>query len=295
MKLAAFVLGDHKALGVVDGDEILDVGIADPALPTDLVDLLELGDGAMRALGAAAKIAPRMPLSSVRLVAPVQPRKLLALGINYKAHIAEMMARMPDFTPPTTQVWFNKQVTSVTGPYDVIHKPKVSDMLDYEGELAIVIGKRCRHVAEEDAASVIAGYMICNDASVRDWQMATPTQTIGKSFDTHAPLGPWLTTSDEVEDPQDLQVQVWVNGEIRQDFSTADMVFSCYEQIAHLSKAMTLEPGDVITTGTSIGNGVLRKPPVLLVHGDIVRISITGLGSIENPVVDEPDFALFER
>jgi 2-keto-4-pentenoate hydratase/2-oxohepta-3-ene-1,7-dioic acid hydratase in catechol pathway len=295
MKLAAFILDDRRAIGVVTGDEIADIAAVDPALPSTLLELLELGDAGMDAARAAAETAPKVPLASVKLLAPVQPRKLLALGINYKEHIAEMMERMPEFTPPAAQVWFNKQVTSVTGPYDPMHKPKVSDVFDYEGELAIVIGKRCRHVAIADAASVIAGYIICNDASVRDWQMATPTQTMGKSFDTHAPIGPWLTTCDEVPDAQNLRVQVWVNGELRQDFNTSDMVFSCYEQVAHLSKAMTLEPGDVITTGTSTGNGALRVPPALLVDGDIVKIAISGLGFIENPVINEPEEALFMR
>jgi 2-keto-4-pentenoate hydratase/2-oxohepta-3-ene-1,7-dioic acid hydratase in catechol pathway len=295
MKLASFEHQGRRAIGVVDGQEIADIGQADSAIPATMVDFLDMGDLGMALARAAIQKAPRLQLADVRLLAPVQPRKLLALGINYKAHIAEMMERLPDFKPPAVQVWFNKQVTSVAGPYDPMHKPKVSDMFDYEGELAIVIGKRCRHVAAEDAGAVIAGYMICNDASVRDWQMATPTQTMGKSFDTHAPTGPWITTSDEIVDPQDLQVQVWVNEDLRQDFSTADMVFSCYEQIAHLSKAMTLEPGDIIATGTSVGNGVLRVPPVLLVEGDMVKIAITGLGEIKNPVINEPDGALFTR
>jgi len=295
MKLATFETAERRRLGLVVGQEILDLNTADAGLPSDMLRLLEMEDAGLAAVTIAARSAARLPLDTVRLLAPVVPRKLMALGINYREHIAEMKSRIPGFEPPAEQVWFNKQVTSVNGPFDPMHKPKVSDMFDYEGELAIVIGKRCRHVPVEKAAEVIAGYMICNDASVRDWQMATPTQTMGKSFDTHAPIGPWITTSDEVPDPQALQITVWVNDEERQNFSTGDMVFSCHQQVAHLSKAMTLEPGDVIITGTSVGNGVLRQPPLWLKAGDIVRIAITGLGQIENMVVDEPVDALFRR
>jgi 2-keto-4-pentenoate hydratase/2-oxohepta-3-ene-1,7-dioic acid hydratase in catechol pathway len=284
-----------RCIGLVEGDEVSLMPSWQANFPHNMLDLLELGDAGLELIRSMAKTAPKVPLANVKLCAPIQPRKLMALGINYQAHIAEMMERIPSFSPPSEQVWFNKQITSVTGPFDPLHRPKVSEMLDYEGELAIVIGKRCRHVSHKDAASAIVGYMICNDASVRDWQMATPTQTMGKSFDTHAPLGPWITTSDEIPDPQNLDVRVWVNSELRQSFNTSDMVFSCHDQIVHLSKAMTLEPGDVIATGTSIGNGVLRNPPLFLRCGDTVKISIDRLGSIENTVIDEPDATLFTR
>lgn len=289
MKVAMFSeAGAVARLGVIDEGAVLDVGAADPTLPTTIQTVLE--QDALSRVATACRTAPRLPLASVRLAAPVaRPGKFLALGINYKAHIAEMRERMPAFEPPAVQVWFNKQVTSITGPFDAIEKPLVSDMLDYEGELAFVIGRRCRHVRRDDAPGVIAGYLVCNDVSVRDWQMATPTQTMGKSFDTHGPLGPWLVTPDEIPDVQKLRVRTWVNGELRQDFSTADMVFTCAEMVEHLSKAMTLEPGDVITTGTSVGNGVLRMPPVLLKQGDVVKVEIDGIGAIENRVVDEPE------
>lgn len=295
MKLATFETGNERRIGLVVGDDVLDLTAADARLPRDMLALLDMEAAGMAAVALAAQSAPAIPLRSVRLCVPVMPRKLMALGINYREHIAEMQARLPDFVPPSAQVWFNKQVTAVTGPFDDMHKPKVSDMFDYEGELAVIIGRRCRHVSVEDAPAVILGYAICNDGSVRDWQMATPTQTMGKSFDTHAPIGPWITTSDEVSDPQALQIQVYVNGETRQNFNTADMVFSCYEQVAHLSKAMTLEPGDIIITGTSIGNGALREPQIWLKPGDSVRVEIDGLGHIENKVIAEPEHALFQR
>ena len=287
MKLAMFSeAGATARLGVVDGRTIADVGAADPSLPSTIQAVFE--QDVLAAVGMAIRNAPRLALDSVKLAAPIaRPGKFLALGINYGAHVAEMKERMPAFEPPSVQVWFNKQVTSIAGPFDAILKPLVSDMLDYEGELAFVIGRRCKHVSRADAPGVIGGYLVCNDVSVRDWQMASPTQTMGKSFDTHGPIGPWLVTPDEIADVQNLRVRTWVNGELRQDFSTADMVFTCAEMVEHLSKAMTLEPGDLITTGTSVGNGVLRNPPLLLKQGDVVKVGIEGIGSIENRVVNE--------
>jgi 2-keto-4-pentenoate hydratase/2-oxohepta-3-ene-1,7-dioic acid hydratase in catechol pathway len=169
--------------------------------------------------------------------------------------------------------------------------PKVSDKLDYEGELAVVIGRRCRHVSPEEAASAIAGYTVANDVSVRDWQMRAFTMTIGKSFDTHGPLGPWLLTPDELGDPQALGIRTFVNDERRQDGNTEEMVFGCLEQISHLSQAFTLEPGDVIATGTPAGVGSAYQPfpEGFLKVGDEVRIEIDGIGELRNTVIAEPD------
>jgi len=228
----------------------------------------------------------RHPLEEVRLLAPVRPRKYVAIGLNYADHIAESGLQAPEFP-----FFFNKQVTCVVGPGDDVHMPKVSSLLDYEAELAIVIGKRCRHVPGEQAPEVIAGYTIANDVSVRDWQLRTPTMTIGKSFDTHGPLGPWIVTADELGDPHDLGVRTFVNGEQRQNGNTGEMVFNCFEQVSHLSEAFTLEPGDVIATGTPAGVGAARQPfpEGLLKVGDVVRIEIDGIGELENAVIDEPD------
>jgi 2-keto-4-pentenoate hydratase/2-oxohepta-3-ene-1,7-dioic acid hydratase in catechol pathway len=169
--------------------------------------------------------------------------------------------------------------------------PKVSNLLDYEGELAIVIGTRCRHVPEDRAHEVIAGYTITNDVSVRDWQLRTPTMTLGKSFDTHGPLGPWIVTGDELGDPQDLTIKTYVNDELRQDGSTRNMIHTCCRQVAHLSEAFTLEPGDVIATGTPAGIGAVRQPfpDGLLKVDDVVRVVIDGIGELCNTVVEEPD------
>jgi 2-keto-4-pentenoate hydratase/2-oxohepta-3-ene-1,7-dioic acid hydratase in catechol pathway len=225
-------------------------------------------------------------LADVRLLAPVLPRKYLAIGLNYADHIAESGMEAPEFP-----VFFNKQTTCVVGPGDDVHMPKVSSLLDYESELAIVIGKRCRHVSEKRAPEVIAGYTIANDVSVRDWQLRTPTMTMGKSFDTHGPLGPWVVSADELGDPHDLAIRTYVNDELRQDGNTSEMVRGCFEQVAHLSEAFTLEPGDAIATGTPAGVGAAVQPfpEGLLKVGDTVRVEIEGIGALENSVVAEPD------
>jgi 2-keto-4-pentenoate hydratase/2-oxohepta-3-ene-1,7-dioic acid hydratase in catechol pathway len=228
----------------------------------------------------------RHPLEDVRLLAPVRPRKFLGIGLNYADHIAESGIDAPEFP-----VFFNKQSTCVVGPGDDVHMPRVSSLLDYEGELAIVIGQRCRHVSEEHAAEVIAGYTITNDVSVRDWQIRTPTMTMGKSFDTHGPLGPWLVTADELGDPHDLSIRTFVNDELRQDGNTREMIYDCFQQVEHLSTAFTLEPGDVIATGTPAGIGAVRQPfpEGLLKVADVVRVEIEGIGELRNKVVEEPD------
>ncbi len=230
--------------------------------------------------------AEHHPLDKVRLLAPVRPRKFLAIGLNYADHIAESGMEAPQYP-----VFFNKQVTCVAGPQQDVHMPRVSSLLDYEGELAIVIGTRCRHVPVERAHEVVAGYTIANDVSVRDWQVRSPTMMMGKSFDTHGPLGPWLVTPDELGDPHDLPIRTYVNDELRQDGNTRDMIYSCYQQIAHLSEAFTLEPGDVIATGTPAGIGAVRQPfpDGLLKIGDVLRVQIDGIGELCNTVVEEPE------
>ena len=172
--------------------------------------------------------ASRHPLEEVRLLAPVRPRKFLAIGLNYADHIAESGMEAPEFP-----VFFNKQVTCVVGPGDDVHMPRVSNLLDYEGELAIVIGDALPPRARGARPEVIAGYTIANDVSVRDWQLRTPTMTMGKSFDTHGPLGPWLVTADELGDPHELAIRTYVNDELRQDGNTREMIFDCFQQVAH--------------------------------------------------------------
>lgn len=283
MKVARFAgAGDLPALGIVEGDEVLDLSGADvPAEPA--AALAEVGRAGLEALAADA---PRIALADTQLLSPAVPRKYLAIALNYADHIAEM-----GMEPPEVPTFFNKQVSCVVGPGAGIHMPKVSTFLDYEAELALVIGRRCRHVPAERAHEVIAGYTCANDVSVRDWQGQAKTMTIGKSFDTHGPLGPWLVTPEEVGDPQDLRVRCYVDDELRQDASTAEMVFDCFQQVSHLSEAFTLEPGDVIATGTPAGVGLGRKPvrDNLLHVGQTVRVEIERVGELVNTVVEEPE------
>ena len=280
MKLARFTHAGRTRLGVVEGETIADIGSADPTLPTDVLGVVG-PDGLARAASLVAG-APRLALTDVRLEAPITvPPVFLAIGLNYAAHVAESGMKKPD-----APVVFNKQITCVVGPYDPIEVPTVApDWVDYEGELGIVIGTRCRNVSVERAPEVVAGYLVVNDVSVRDWQRATPTMTMGKSWDTHGPIGPWLVTADEVPDPHNLRLRTWVDDEIRQDSSTSQMITNCWEQIAHLSTAFTLLPGTIIATGTPEGVGMAAKPPRCLKIGSRVRIEIEGIGTINNPVV----------
>jgi 2-keto-4-pentenoate hydratase/2-oxohepta-3-ene-1,7-dioic acid hydratase in catechol pathway len=288
LKLCTFETAGENRLGVVLGEEVVDLAAAAPELPREATALLAAGDTALRrAEAAAAGARVRLPLASVRLAAPIpRPPKFLAIGLNYADHVAESGAETPKL--PTV---FNKQSTCVVGPRDPVHMPRVSSALDYEGELGFVIGRRCRHVPRERAREAIAGYLVVDDVSVRDWQLRVPTWTMGKSFDTHGPIGPWLTTADEVGDPHALRVRTWVNGELRQDSNTKQLIFDCYALVEHLSTAFTLEPGDVVATGTPGGVGIASRPPRLLRVGDVVRVEIEGLGALENPVIAEPDTA----
>ena len=281
MKLATFTHDGSRRIGVVEGDEIVDLAAAAPDLPREMVAFLEAGPDALVA-AAAATAGLRLPLADVRLEAPIaRPPKFLAVGLNYADHVAEAGLDTPEH--PTI---FNKQSTCVVGPTDPVHVPRASHVLDYEGELGFVIGRRCRHVLRDDASEAIAGYLVANDVTVRDWQLRTPTWTMGKSFDTHGPIGPWIVTSDEIRDPHRLQLQTWVNGELRQDSNTKHLLFDCFDLVEHLSTAFTLEPGDVVSTGTPGGVGALQGK--FLKAGDVVRIAIDQLGEIENPVIDEP-------
>ena len=286
MKLATFSQAGSTRIGVVRGDELVDLSAAAPELPRDMIGFLAAGPRARQRAGeAAAASGAQIPLADVLLESPIlRPPKFLAIGLNYADHAAEAGLELPKFP-----IVFNKQSTCVAGPYAEVHMPRVSSSLDYEAELAFVIGKRCRHVPRARAHEVIAGYCVHDDVSVRDWQLRVPTMTMGKSWDTHCPFGPWVTTVDEVADPHDLALQTWVNGELRQSASTSDLIFNCDQIIEHLSTAFTLEPGDVIVTGTPSGVGLWMDPKSWLKDGDVVKIEIAGLGVIENRVIDEPE------
>ena len=285
MKLALF--SDEQAgarIGLVIDDKMIDVARHLSDVPRDMIGLINHWTGFRDSFESlAARERGDVPLKDVKLLAPVpRPGKIFAIGLNYADHIAE--SGMPK---PAEQVWFTKAVTSVNAPMATIELPRVSTQLDYEAELAFVIGKRCRHVPAASAHEVIFGYCAANDVSIRDWQLKTSQFVLGKSFDTHCPYGPWIATPDEVGDPHALGIRCLVNGEVRQESNTKELIYNCFDQVAHLSRAMTLEPGDLILTGTPGGVGIGFKPPRWLVADDVVRVEIDRIGAIEGRVVAE--------
>jgi len=287
MKLARFTISGRTVVGIIDGDRAVPLSQLDPAAPATLRELLAQGPQEIARLAKA--LAEKRPaghaLADVRLEAPIpEAQKYMAIGMNYHDHAEE--AAKAGITMPKNQLWFNKQVSCITGPYDPIYKPRVSDKMDYEAELGVVIGTRCRYVSLEDARSVVGGYFVLNDVTARDWQFKSPTYTLGKSFDSHGPIGPWITTADEIADPHALDMKLWVNGELRQQTSTGGMIYDIWQQIHELSQVMTLEPGDLIATGTCANVGIALGK--FLQPGDVVKVEIAGLGHIENAVEQEP-------
>jgi len=283
MKLARFTVDGRTRLGKVVGDRVVDISAAAPDAGDSMRLLLGRLDAVRGAIDAVE--APSFAINQVTLEAPIaDPQKYLAIGMNYQDHADEAAAAGKPV--PTSQLWFNKQVSCINGPFSDVDVPKSApDMVDYEAEMGVVIGKRCRHVSREDARSVIAGYCVVNDVTARDWQFRSPTFTLGKSFDTHGPIGPWITTDDEIADPHALTMTLELNGEVRQQSSTGKMIYDIFEQIAYLTEVMTLEPGDLIATGTPAGVGIAGNR--FMKAGDVVRVSIDGLGAIENRFVDE--------
>ena len=284
MRLASYVEAGVERPGVVVGDRLIDLGAAAPGLPATTREILAGGAQAMADVRAAvdAGIGGR-PLSELTLGPSVRPQKFFGIGLNYFDHAREANREPTEF--PTV---FAKMVNCVAGPYDPVELPRVSDQLDYEAELALVIGSRCRNVSRDDAPSVVGGYTITNDFTIRDWQRKTQQWTLGKSFDTSGPLGPWLVTPDELPDPHQIAFRTLVNGELRQQSNTNNLIHDCWALIAEISAACTLEPGDVIATGTCAGVGAFRTPPEWLLSGDVVRVEFDGIGAIENAVVRQP-------
>ena len=288
MKLIAFTHNNKKQIGAVEDEYVIPV---DDDEPDNLIDFFTAGDAVRQQFEHRISSGDhRIALEDISLEAPIpRPPKFFGVALNYADHIEEIGMEQPEY--PTL---FNKQSTCVIGPGQAIHKPRISDKLDYEGELGLVIGKRCRHVPRDRAKEVVAGYTICNDVTVRDWQARSHTWTLGKSFDTHGPIGPWIVTADEITDPHSLDIKTWVNEELRQSSNTKYLIFDCDYLIEYLSTVMTLEPGDIIATGTSSGVGVKMKPRGYMKPGDVVRIEIEKIGVLENPVIEEPDTAFID-
>lgn len=282
MKLVRFDNAGTVGLGVLDNGTIVSLNALKERYPT-MLSIIDGGDTALDEVRAvAARGEARIALDSVKLLAPIErPGKYLAIGMNYRKHVEE--AIKAGIAEPKNQYWFNKQTTCISGPFDDID-PGVTEKLDYEVELCVVIGKKAKGVSEADAKNYVFGYTVANDVSARDWQLHTPTFTIGKSFDTHGPIGPCIVTADEIGDPHRLGLRCFVNGEQRQDGNTAELIHSVWSQIAYLSTAFTLEPGDLIATGTPHGVGNAMVPPVFLQPGDVVRCEIDEIGTIENRI-----------
>jgi 2-keto-4-pentenoate hydratase/2-oxohepta-3-ene-1,7-dioic acid hydratase in catechol pathway len=274
-----------RACGVVQG-QYVDVNAADPEMPSTVRELLELGpEWQRRAWGALAKGAVRHDPAHVKVLAPVpDPQKVICIGLNYRDHAAESGVPVP-----TEPVLFSKFPSSLIGHGAPIVLPKVSQEVDYEAELVVVIGRKGRHIPRERAREYVGGYAVGHDVSARDWQLNKPNKQwlAGKSFDTFAPVGPQLVTPDDVPDPQNLGIRLRLNGRTMQDSSTSQLVFGVDELIAYISQICTLEPGDLIFTGTPPGVGMARKPPVWLKPGDIVEVEIDKLGMLKNTVVGD--------
>jgi 2-keto-4-pentenoate hydratase/2-oxohepta-3-ene-1,7-dioic acid hydratase in catechol pathway len=283
MPILRFAGASGPQLGVVLGDEIAPLDISlEPFQGVEVV-LGRAPSEVEPIMSDARRQSTRLPIQTADILSPVpRPSKIIAIGLNYADHIAES-----GVDAPAIPAVFTKFSNSVTGNGDPIYVPRQSNAVDYEGELGVVIGQTCRHVPVARANEVIGGYTIVNDISVRDIQLQTQHWSLGKSFDSHCPLGPWVALESEM-DSDDLSLRTWVNDDLRQDSNTRELVFGAAELIAHLSSVCTLYPGDIIATGTPGGVGGAMSPPRYLVAGDEVRVSIEGLGTLINPVVDEP-------
>jgi len=295
VKIARFRVSGKEHYGIVEGEKVVSVTAISPfvkcSMPQSIEELIAHGpeaikefEEALKNVGEEVLAGATYRLEEVELLAPlVAPPKIVCLGLNYYDHAAEQDAKIPD-----EPIIFMKPRTAITGPFKPIIKPGFVEKLDYEGELAIIIGRRCKNVSVEEARQCIFGYTVFNDVSARDIQFKDRQWTRGKSFDTFAPIGPYIVLADQVGDPNNLRIRTWVNDELRQDSSTANMVFNVYEIVHHLSRVMTLEPGDLIATGTPAGVGVFMKPtPRFLRAGDRIVIEIERVGRLENYVVEE--------
>lgn len=279
MKLITFVRpGGLPEPGVVNGEQVIPLAGAGFS---SVVSIIAGGAEALKRV--AAVTGPAIPLNSVKLTSPIpRPPKIICIGLNYRDHAIES-----NMAIPSTPTVFCKFATSVIGPGDTIVLPKASTQPDYEAEFAVVIGKGGRHIAAADWKDHVFGYLNLHDVSARDIQLATSQWVMGKTFDTFCPMGPYLVTADEIADPHNLDISLTLNGQVLQNSNTRELIFQIPELIRHLSSVFTLEPGDVISTGTPAGVGFARKPPIYLKKGDHVVVKVQGLGELANPVTVE--------
>ena len=288
MRLLTFTRNGATRTGALRDDSIVDLNATDPAIPDDMLALLQGGDAMLdKARAAAESGAASIPLADVHLESPILvPPRILAIGLNYMSHWDEVPQHIKDagFQLPKVPMMFNKQNTSANGPYDPILLPPESPELDWEGELGVVIGKSARRVSKENALDIVAGYTVVNDVTIRDWQRAARTMTMGKSWDSHCPMGPTIVTKDEIADVENLNVVTTVDGKEMQNFNTGEMIFNIAHTIEYLSTAFTLVPGDVIATGTAAGVALFREGQPWLTEGQVVRVEIESLGHLETKV-----------
>ncbi len=287
MRLVTFQASGGPVIGVREGEVVTDLSKAAADLPLDMIEFLAAGDGAMTRARLAVEQADdssKTALSDIKLLPPIpRPGKIICIGRNYAAHAAEGGAETPTYPEI-----FYRGPTTLIAHGDPIIRPKCSDKLDYEAELVVVIGKTAKHVAEADAGSVIAGYSLFNEGTLRDYQRKSSQWTIGKNFDNTGPFGPEIVTSDELpEGAKGLRIQSRLNGQVMQDANTDDLVFTIHNLIYRLTECMTLEPGDIIVSGTPAGVGYARTPPVFMKPGDVCEIEVEGIGILSNPIEDE--------
>lgn len=288
MKLVTFEMNNATRIGAIvtrDGEEkVIDLRQMDPSLPGDMLSLLKAGKATLAKVRTALEKAENsINLTAVKLKAPIlNPGKIICIGLNYSDHAAESGLPLPDHP-----IVFAKYQNTIIGPGDAIILPNVTREVDYEAELGFVIGKSGRYIPESEALDYVAGYLPINDVSARDYQTRTSQWTMGKTFDTFAPMGPALVTSDEIANPQNLNIRLLIGDEVMQDSNTNKLIFGIAKLVSDLSEVMTLEPGDIVSTGTPPGVGAARKPQVFLKAGDVVHVEIEGLGILSNPVVSE--------
>ena len=289
MKIVGFESGQGLRLGVVEGDQVIDLQAADAKVPANLADYLASSGGDLKPLADLAKRAPasaRVPLKTLKFGLPVaRPGKIICLGLNYMDHVKEGPNRdnIPKF--PTI---FMRSTTSMAPHQAPLLRPKVSETFDYEAELALVVGKRAKHLTMENAYSVIAGWSCVNEGSIREFQRKTTQWDMGKNFDRSGGFGPWMVSADEVPaGGKGLKIESRLNGQVMQSDNTDNMMFPVAETLVYLTQGMTLEPGDVLVTGTPSGVGHARKPPVWMKGGDVAEIEIEGVGTLRNPIEDE--------
>ncbi|MDO8451189.1 MAG: fumarylacetoacetate hydrolase family protein [Rhodoferax sp.] len=289
MKFLRFTTASGPSLGVRQGDDVIDLGLAAPDLPRDLSVLLPLEADGLQAVRRALDRAPASSVkayASLTLLTPIpRPEKIICIGLNYAEHIKE--APTPQVVP-TYPVVFLRQAQSLIAHNEPLRRPLCSEQFDFEGELVCVIGRRGRKIPRDKALEYVGGYSLFNDASVRDYQFKSPQWTVGKNFDATGAFGPELVTADELPPgAHGLMLTTRLNGQVVQQASTADMIFDIATQISLMSEAMTLMPGDVIVTGTPSGVGIGRNPPLWMKHGDLCTVHVEGVGTLSNPVLDE--------